>query len=326
MKHVLVIRLSAFGDVAIVAPVLKAVAQANPDVQFTMAAPPLLAPLFQGVANVHFLGVKKHQPAIEIYRQLKSVGADTIADLHQVNRVGQALFILRLDALIHLRPLKMRRIHKGRLSRWLFLHHMCRKPRRPQYARYLDVFLHLGLRPPQLTTPCTTTPYTTTPLIGIAPFAQHRGKIWPIENTERLALMLAEQGYRVLLFGSKEEAPQLENIASQHEGIESLAGKQSFAEELRIMQRLSLMVSMDSANMHFASVLGTPVVSIWGATHPDFGFYGYGQDRSNAIYTPLPCHPCSAYGNRSCRHGDYRCLTAITPEQVFKKVTEFLSK
>ena len=84
------------------------------------------------------------------------------------------------------------------------------------------------------------------------------------------------------------------------------------------------MVSMDSANMHFASVLGTPVVSIWGATHPDFGFYGYHQNRANALYSPLPCHPCSAYGNRRCRYGDYRCLTAITPQQVMHKIEEAL--
>ena len=325
MTHVLVIRLSAFGDVALVAPVLKEVAQANPAVQFTMAAPPLLKPLFDGLPNVSFLGVKKHQPTVDIYRQLKSVEADTVADLHQVNRVGHALLLLRLNSLLHFHPLKIRRIHKGRLSRWLFLHHLYMKPRKSQAERYADVFRHLGLSVPlqtntQILNHTSTQPHT----IGIAPFAQHRGKIWPLENTCRLALLLAQRGYRVFLFGSQDEAQQLEALAAQHENIESLAGKQSFAEELIIMQNLNLMVSMDSANMHFASVLGTPVVSIWGATHPDFGFYGYHQNRANALYSPLPCHPCSAYGNRRCRYGDYRCLTAITPQQVMHKIEEAL--
>ena len=49
MRHVLVIRLSALGDVAIMVPVLEAYAQANPDVRFTVAAPPLLEPLFSGM-------------------------------------------------------------------------------------------------------------------------------------------------------------------------------------------------------------------------------------------------------------------------------------
>ena len=99
-----------------------------------------------------------------------------------------------------------------------------------------------------------------------------------------------------------------------------MAGKQSFAEELEIIKGLTLMVSMDSANMHFASALGVPVVSIWGATHPDFGFYGYGQNRANALCADLPCQPCSAFGQKTCRYGDYRCLRAVTPQSVFDKI------
>lgn len=330
MKHVLVIRLSAFGDVALMAPVVQSVAAANADVQFTVAAPPMLQPLFEGLPNVRFLGVKKKQSSRDIYRQLRSVGADSVADLHQINRVGWALLLLRLDALLHLHPLKVRRIHKGRLSRWLFLAHLRRRPRRSQIQRYADVFRRLGLSPKTsagesahwLQNPLREdpNPLREDPSVGIAPFAQHRGKIWPIENTARLALMLAEEGYRVLLFGSPDEAPQLETIADRHPLIQSLAGKQTFAEELKIMQSLTVMVSMDSSNMHFASLMGVPVVSIWGATHPDFGFYGFRQDRSNALCADLPCQPCSAYGNLHCRYGDYRCLLAITPKAVFDKI------
>ncbi len=320
MKHLLVIRLSALGDVAILVPVLRAAAAANPDVQFTVAAPPLLEPLFEAMPNVAFLGVKKKQSAVAIYRQLKSVGADAIADLHQINRVGRALALLRLDALLHLHPLKVRRIHKGRLSRWLMLRHWRTTPRRPQWQRYADVFRKLGiLNTTPIPTPERRTPNTDLP-IGIAPFAQHEGKIWPWENTAKLALMLAESGRQVLLFGSKEEAQQLESLAAQHKNIVSLAGRHTFREELDIIRSLSVMVSMDSANMHFASVLGTPVISIWGATHPDFGFYGYGQDRANALCADLKCQPCSAFGQKRCRYGDYRCLRAITPQQVVEKL------
>lgn len=323
MKHFLVIRLSALGDVAILAPVLKAFALANPDAHFTVAAPPLLQPLFADIPNTDFLGVKKKQSARTIYLQLKSVGADTVADMHHVNRVNRALLLLQLDALLHLHPLHISRIHKGRLSRWLFLRHLRTTPRKPQSERYADVFRHLGLKS---TSVQSDNQHLTsnTKLIGIAPFAQHKGKIWPFENTYRLALMLAEKGYTVYLFGSKEEAPQLEELSNKHPNINSLAGKQSFTEELEIIRSLSLMVSMDSANMHFASAVGTPVVSIWGATHPDFGFYGWRQDRSNALCANLKCQPCSAFGNRPCRYGDYRCLATITPETVMSKIGKAL--
>lgn len=330
MKHLLVIRLSALGDAAIAQPVVRAYAWANPDVHFTVAAPPLLAPLFAGIDNVDFVGIKKQQSARAISRQMRSIGADAVADLHGIPRVRHAVAMLWFDALLHGRWLPVRHLHKGRLSRWLFLRHIYMLPRKPQDRRYSEVFDRLGLdnRHHLVHSNCQThhhpAPGTKTSAIGIAPFAQHPGKIWPWENTCRLALMLAAEGYQVRLFGSGEEATLLESLAARHPDIVSLAGKQSFADELEIIRNLALMVSMDSANMHFASAVGTPVVSIWGATHPDFGFYGYAQDRANALCAHLPCQPCSTYGKRPCRYGDYRCLQAVTPEAVMEKIKKAL--
>ncbi len=329
----LVIRLSALGDVALMAPVLKAYAVANPDVRFTVAGPPMLRPLFEGRANVQFLGVNKKQSAADIYRQLKTVDADTVVDLHQVNKVGWALLMLRLHRLFDFR-FHIYHLRKGRVSRWLVLHHWSHKPRRPQYVRYADVFRRAGLKcvnasmrkcvsaDARITN--TITQSHNNAIIGVAPFAQHAGKIWPLERMEALVRMLSERGHEVVLFGSKVEAPVLEGWAYKYRGVTSVAGRLPFAEELEIIRGLALMVSMDSANMHFASAVGVPVVSIWGATHPDFGFYGFGQDRANAIYADLPCQPCSAYGSKRCRYGDHRCMTAITPEMVLEKIETIL--
>lgn len=329
MKHVLVIRLSALGDVALMVPVLERYAAGNPDVTFTVVAPPMLQPLFDGMPNVRFLGLKKKQSFVKIYKALEAVGADTVVDLHKVNRVGFALTMLRLRHLFNF-GFRIFALRKGRLSRWLFLHHWWRKPRKPQYERYDDVFQRAGLKGAESgkrkmgsVAELPTTNYKL-PTIGIAPFSQHAGKVWPWENVEQLVGMLAGKGYRVILFGSKEESGRLEQLAEKQENVESVAGKQSFAEELEIIKSLTLMVSMDSANMHFASALGVPVVSIWGATHPDFGFYGYGQNPDNALCANLPCQPCSAFGQKPCRYGDYHCMKAITPQRVMEKITQII--
>ena len=330
----LVIRLSALGDVAIMVPIVKAYADSNQEIRFTVAGPPMLAPLFAGKPNVSFLGLKKKQSFIKIYHALEAVGADTVIDLHKVNRVGFAIITLRLRHLFnpHFRIFALR---KGKVSRWLFLHHWRRTPRKPQWQRYDDVFRRAGLKCVNaLMHKCVSVdaPITNTitqshnnAIIGVAPFSQHEGKIWPLERTEELVRMLSERGHEVVLFGSKSEAPVLEKWARHYAGVTSVAGRLPFAEELEIIQGLAVMVSMDSANMHSASAVGTPVVSVWGATHPDFGFYGIGQDRDNALCANLPCQPCSAYGNKPCRYGDYRCLKAITPEMVMKKIETLIS-
>ena len=324
MKHVLVIRLSALGDVALMAPLVHEYAAANPNIRFTIAGPPLLQPLFTGMSNVEYMGLKKKQSFLKIYKALNAVGADTVIDLHKVNRVGFALTLLRLRHLFNFH-FRLCALRKGKFTRWLYLHHLYHHPRKPQYQRYDEVFQRAGLK--RQTAPANLSPLTShlsPPTIGLAPFSQHKGKIWPWENTCRLVGILTDSGYRVLLFGSKEEAPQLETL--ENETVSSLAGKQTFAEELDIIKSLSLMVSMDSSNMHFASVLGVPVVSIWGATHPDFGFYPQQQSRDNALVANLPCQPCSAFGQKACRYGDYRCLAAITPEMVFQKIQSILNQ
>lgn len=329
MKHVLVIRLSALGDVALMAPIVRAYADANSDIRFTLAGPPMLAPLFAGMANVEFLGLKKKQSFVKIYKVLNDVGADTVIDLHKVNRVGFAITLLRLRHLLN-PHFRIFALYKGKVSRWLYLHHWCRQPRKPQWQRYDDVFRRAGFKCNALTekaepSDCRINSDNSVRKIGVAPFAQHEGKIWPLERTEALVRMLSERGHEVVLFGSKDEAPVLEKWARHYTGVTSVAGRLPFAEELEIIRGLAVMVSMDSANMHFASALGTPVVSIWGATHPDFGFYGFGQDRANALCANLPCQPCSAYGNKPCRYGDHRCMTAITPEMVMKKIETLIA-
>ena len=91
------------------------------------------------------------------------------------------------------------------------------------------------------------------------------------------------------------------------------------------MSHLDVMLSMDSANMHLASITGTKVVSVWGATHPYAGFMGWNQDEANAVQLPLPCRPCSVYGNKPCRSNDYACLQGITPEMIADKIDTVLN-
>ena len=90
------------------------------------------------------------------------------------------------------------------------------------------------------------------------------------------------------------------------------------------MSHLDVMLSMDSVNMHLASIAGTRVVSLWGATHPYAGYLGYGQSHDDVIQADLGCRPCSLHGNRLCKRGDYACLTQIDPITVADHVEKHL--
>ena len=307
MKRVLVIRFSALGDVAMLVPVVRALAEQYPDVQITMLSQQRMADLFADMPkNVRFLGVDlKKQSLREIAAGLGHY--DLVADMHGVWRS------LYIRTMMRLRGAKVAVIHKGRFEKWRLTHgrHL---PLTHTSERYGNVLQALGL-PVQL--PVITRTQGTG--IGIAPFAAHKGKIYPLERMERVVELLSEQGERIVLFGSKEEAKLLAVWAKKYKHVESVAGKYPLREELERIRGLRVMVTMDSANMHLASLVGTRVVSIWGATHPKAGFMGFGQSANDCIQRDLPCRPCSIYGNKKCRFGDYRCMD-IAPEEIVKNV------
>ena len=164
--------------------------------------------------------------------------------------------------------------------------------------------------------------------IGIAPFAAHKGKIYPKQNMEKVIVQLIQRhpSCRIFLFGGGgDEKVVIDGWAEKYKNcINASAVVGGLKNELILMSHLDVMISMDSANMHLASLTATPVVSIWGATHPFAGFMGWHQNPDNAIGLNLPCRPCSVYGNKPCLRGDYACLKNISPEMVLEKVAKLL--
>ena len=107
-----------------------------------------------------------------------------------------------------------------------------------------------------------------------------------------------------------------------------VAGQLKLKQELALMEKLDLMLCVDSSNMHLACLVGVPVISIWGGTHTDVGFGPYGKGEESIIQISreeLTCRPCSVYGKEKCYRGDFACLTWITPENVVEKISKAIS-
>jgi len=317
LKKLLVIRFSALGDVAMVVPVLRALATTYPDWEITMLSKKSTASLFKNLPqNVRFFGADlrgKHRGLAGLNRLLHDIrywDFDAVADLHNVMR---SLY-LRWRCLW--RGKQVAHIHKDRFQKWLLVRHFYqyKHPLQSTISRYRTVLEELGfeftLQPIHRLTNSPTHPLSN---IGIAPFAAHKGKIYPIDKMEQVVKTLGEkmeeQGEEVFLFGAGDkEKAILQSWQDKYKGVKSLVGQLSIDEEMAFMAKLRLMITMDSANMHLASLVGTRVLSIWGATHPWAGFLGYGQAESDCIQQSIPCRPCSIYGSRICKFGNYMCL------------------
>ena len=287
------------------APIVRAAAEQYPEVEFTMLSQQRFADLFAGMPdNVHFHGVDTKKMSLhEIAASLDSY--DLVADMHSVIRS------VYVSAAMIFKGARVATIDKGRYDKRQLTHGK-HAPLKRTIDRYSDVLAALGypIRPQAIGKPSPGEG------IGIAPFAAHKGKIYPIERMEQVVQMLSERGEHVVLFGGgKKEKEILGTWAKKYPNVESVAGKHSMAEELELMRGLRVMLTMDSGNMHLASMVGTRVVSIWGATHPYAGFLGFGQHEKDCIQRDLECRPCSVYGNKPCKFGDYRCMD-ISPQEI----------
>lgn len=310
-------------------PVLESFCRAYPDIELTLLTTKLAAKIAQTVIdapNFRILVINKADYSglmgmDRLYRMLKVHQFDAIADLHDVLRTKWVRFRFRLAGFAVKVIDKGRKEKKALVSHREAIHQLA-----DGFARYQQVFSELGLpfdvnydgkaAAARLSAPALT---MQTPAIGIAPFAQHQGKIYPKEMMFEVIEQLLQKSadLHIYLFGGKEDAPVLEQWKEAHpDRITNLAGAQTIDEDIRVMARLQAMVSMDSANMHMASLVGTRCFSIWGATHRFAGFLGYGQQAADCIELDLPCRPCSIYGNKPCRFGDYNCLTHIPAKQV----------
>ncbi len=338
--HILVVRFSAMGDVAMAVPVVKAVLQKYPELHITFLSNAFLAPLFANMHRCTFhpaftKGTHKGIAGIwKLYRELKQIRHfDALADLHNVLRSNLLRKFFRLSMVANAA------INKGRGDKKKLTAKENKQltPLPTSHQRYADVFAEIGfpvdLQGQQFFTAPSTMPDKWKQLllpnkkwIGVAPFAQHEEKMYPLPKMELLLHALSKRDdVQILFFGAPgKEAALLHGWQQKFPASLSLAGKMSFAEELTVIGNLRMMLSMDSANMHLASIFGVPVVSIWGATHPFAGFYGWKQDPGNIVQIALECRPCSVFGNKKCFRGDHACMNLITEQMLLEKIETIL--
>ena len=339
-QHLFVFRFSSLGDIAMTVPVINLLLQQHPDLQITMVSNAFVKPLFDNIGRVHFYPADlkgRHKGLVglyRLYRDLKnSFTFDSIADLHDVLRTK----ILRSLFLFSTKPIGV--IDKGRKEKKGLTRKKEKilRPLKTTFERYADVFrtLHLpvvlnyseGIKKKVVTadTKLEQLKKEGNYIIGLAPFAQYAEKTYPPEKMkEAIRLLLWHKEVRIFLFGGSADAAIFQRWEKEFERVESMTAKFSFEKELELISSLDVMISMDSANMHLASLFEVPVVSIWGATHPYAGFYGWGQLPENAVQIDLYCRPCSVFGNKPGYRGDLACLNNISPFTVYNKVMENL--
>ncbi|CDF81205.1 lipopolysaccharide core biosynthesis glycosyltra nsferase (GT9) [Formosa agariphila KMM 3901] len=319
------------GDVAMSVPVLRALTSQYPNLKVTVLTRPFFEPFFRDLDAVSIVpadlnGV--HKGVFGLYKlskSLKKQNIDAVADIHNVlrSKILKAFFI----------GTPFIQIDKGRSEKKALTSGAVFKQLPTTISRYAEVFNNLGF-PIDLSQPTFPEPSILsdklqailgghgTKWIGIAPFAAHDSKMYPIEQMETVIETLSKN-YKVFLFGGgAKEVEILNGFQAKYNAVINLAGQLNFNEELDIISNLDVMLSMDSGNGHMAAMLGKKVITIWGVTHPFAGFAPFNQPDDYALTADrvkFPLIPTSIYGNKF-PEGYEKASGTIAPETIVNKI------
>lgn len=332
-------RLSAMGDVAMTVPVLRAFNERYPNVKITVISTPFFQPLFNDLPNVNFLPFDKkgkHKGFLgfsRLFLELRKSKIDAFADLHNVlrSKLIRGLFALSGKKVAFTDKGRKEKKEVTRAVNKIF------RPLPTVFERHAKVFEELGF-PINLSNPTfpdksklsaeilAVVGEKNEKWIGIAPFAQHDSKVYPLDLMKKVIDQLAENpDNKILLFGGgKKEIEILEALSKSHKNVISVAGKLKFNQEIQLISNLDVMLSMDSGNGHIAAILGVKTITLWGATHPYLGFSPFNQLEENSLVSDrnlYPKLPTSIYGNKKVE-GYEDAMRTILPESVVEKVIQ----
>ena len=338
LRNVLVMRLSVLGNVAMTIPVLYPVCKANPDTRFIMLTKMWPATMFHDrPANLKVVDfdVKGNHSGLfgllKLSAQLyKLYDIDAVADLHNVSGTWV------IDAYMKLRGAKIARLDREKPKRRALTTHKSNEPLTPIHERYRNVFRQLGFEAPDTFThlydgrdwpvsPIVMEKKEGQRWIAISPFSSHENKTYPLEKMEQvIAELTKHENYWVFLMGGgKAEKIALRAIARKYKNVVSMAEiKHKFIDEYALFAKCDLMLTMESANMHLASLVDLQAMTIWGPTSPACGYLGYNQIVEDDIQLDMDCRPCSITGDKQCKFKDYRCLKNIDPMDIARRVVE----
>jgi heptosyltransferase-1 len=334
--RILLVKLSSFGDVLHTLPTLEALRAAYPDAHITWLVEAAYAPLLVG-----------HPALDEVWEAPRLRPGELLAGSNPA-RIGRLLNLLRVrpfDLVLDVQGLlksavwvalarSPRKVGYDRSREMSFLALTERMPPFDSEAhavwRYLNLAHYLGAPPAlprfRLALGARITPPGLGPdaheqlLTVLHPGARWASKLWPAASWARLAVWLRDQGFQVVLTGSRADQCLVTEIVEKTQlPVINLAGRTSLAELAAILRRARLAVTPDTGTMHLAAALATPVVALFGPTAPwRTGPFGAGHQ---VLRLELACSPCF---KRHCLAP--QCLNDLTPAIVEAACEKILSR
>lgn len=334
---ILLVQTGFLGDVVLSTPVISALRSLYPQAEICVMTTPQSQELVRfHPAQVSTIAFAKRGAdsgfggLMRMAKRLRAEQFDIVFSLHKSWRTA---------VLLWLAGIKTRYGFAEASATFLYSKTVPRKDCKHEVERNLAILRAIGKDPQQVSGPLSLgispeaiaqadallAEVSQRKLIGIAPGSVWATKRWTPEGFAVTADALAAQGYLpVLLGGPADSEAAMQVQALMQTTALNLVGKCSLLVSAEIIRRVALLISNDSAPLHLASAMQTPVVAAFCATVPEFGF-GPWQVASRVVGVEgLTCRPCGRHGGNICPTGTHACQKDLLPEQVLQASKQLL--
>ncbi|MCS7204085.1 MAG: lipopolysaccharide heptosyltransferase II [Leptospiraceae bacterium] len=338
---ILVIQTAFIGDVVLTTPMLKILKKHFPNSKLSVLVKPEAKSILENLSFIDEVIVidkqneHKYFGMIEIIRKIQEKNFDIILSPHQSFRTSLIVYFSRGKFKVGYDT-----------ASWSFVYdyHVSRNPHQHEIHRLLK-FLKDSLLP-------EFKDFTNTPILeetedGIRkakellkffttkPVAFATSSIWPTKRwtswgfAELAVKVIDKLKAPVILIGSKADYEVSEHIRNfvkllypdhYYHKIHNLCGKTDLPTLYSLLKRCKLLVSNDSAPVHFGCAAGIPVVAIFGPTTKELGYAPICDNSAVVEIEGLYCRPCGTHGGKKCPEKHFRCMREITPDMVIAAI------
>lgn len=351
-RRILIVRLSAHGDVMHTLPLLAALKRQRPDAFVGWLVEAAAAPLLENhhlIDRLHVSHRKRWLALLKQPAQWQSLWQEVRAFVQEIQAEGYQLSfdvqgLLKSAVWPWLARIPFRYGYRAtrESADLLYNRHLpsmiIRDAHTPAVQRYLDFARAIGcdveepefVLPPvrseavaKVQTLLAALPSPRRPMVVLAPFTRWPSKHWPLEHWAQLLPLLLDLNVAVILLGAPNDAPRAATILGEHAGspqVLNLVGQTDWPDLYALFQHVHLLVGLDSAPLHIADAVGVPkIIGLYGPTAP--GRTGPVGKQHTILNTQLDCQPCF---ERNCPLKTTACMNQISPQQVLQSAREVL--
>ena len=335
---ILIVQTAFIGDCILSTPVIDAIQRKYPEAELSVLTSPFTKDLFAyhpRVKEVLTFDKRKSQSGFkglfDMAAIIKDKKFDTVFCLHKSWRTAALLWLSGIPERFGFKEAALRFLYTKTVPRSDLTHDVLRN---------LAIIRAIGNEPTEyegvLAVNISDAAYREVDALGItqdesrlvsiAPGSVWATKRWTVSGFTEVANALIEKGYRIALIGGGSDSDIADEIQRRCEGrLINAVGKTSLLAAAAIIERSKLLITNDSAPLHLASAKKTPIVAVFCATVPDFGFGPWQVPNKIVEVRGLKCRPCGRHGHQLCPTGTNDCQLLIAPGMVLDAAFELLN-